>query len=829
MLEKTLNRIYDLFRITPPKIDTPSISTNTTVSDKIVLSQYSESELTKMLTSKYKKGFDADKIAGNIMQQLQGSATQRTTIFKRLEDLKYLSPEIEQIKMIYVSSILSPTDMQTDAVNISVDTGNADLDSELSEFLNDYFNNDLHLGVKLKEWLERSLFDYGSAPVVIVPRSNITALNALCDKYVSMESMSDEQKNSILYNHIGLENLNCTNTKNNETSFTNKFKEELKNDIIFDISCEDLGIEEKSHEKVVDKLVEGSLEFINKNKDNITFVNNPFYLKEVKTSKAKIKESLKVWEEQIIGKGENKIFALSDIDNGKNKEDHPFIIELDPNLTVPVCVPGTNNQHIGYFVLTDADGNLVTSETYQNDYMSAKGLRESSYSAMYGKTPGAIPYLNNLGYANKNENSEAVFGLTVKKLLKEQLNVLNLGAGVTLHEYDALSKCLFYNMLKSMKTKIIFVPSPMMIYYAYEYRSDGSGKSLLEDVEYLLALRTTMIVATVLNGMKNAVDRKVIEVDVDEKNTNLEQTLMTYKNIAVSKNIPTFNNNPYSASKGIIDQSISVLPKNIKGLSGSLNIDKSHVSSNIPQPEPEIIERFTNMMITHVGIPPAAINALGENEYSRSIATTNLHFSNIIRTRQRQSKTYNDKLVKNYVSYSAVLCDKIKEILDNNINKDSVAKKDNKKLKSKTSKDSKTSSDKDIKLDVQTIIQSISVNLPTCNVSTDKAKYQEIGELISLLDTVFENMYPNELVPKDDTELKNMLTSVKLYMKSENLKKILTNIGYHKTFEFPQINEINEESFVDIVSYLNNLQKGLNDRVKVFKGSDDDSGGGSNW
>ena len=819
MLEKTLNRIYDLFHINNAKISTPTIAKNVNVSDRIVLSQYSDSELKKMLTSKFEKEFDTDKVLGNIMEHLKGVSSQRTTISKRLEDLKYLSPEIEQIKMIYVSSILSPTDMQTDAINISVNTGNTNLDTELSEFLNDYFNGDLHLGVKLKRWLERSLFEYGSSPVVVVPRSNIAALDAITDKEVSTENIKQANK----FPDIGLEQLDEITKSKDSLIFSNKFKDDLKNDVSIDISFENLKVPEKEGDKFLNTLTECSLEFINKNKDNITFVSNPFYLKEVKTSKEKIKKSLKVWEEQLMGKGDNKVFSLSDIESGKSELDHPFVIELDPNLTVPVCVPGTNDEHIGYFVLTDSNGNLVTSETYQNDYMSAKGLQESSYQAMYGKTPGTIPYLNSLGFNNKNENTEAIFGLTVKKLLKEQLNVLNLGAGVTLREYDALSKCLFYNMLKNIKTKIIFIPSPMMIYYAYEFRSDGSGKSLLEDVEYLLSLRTTLIVATVLNGMKNAVDRKVIEVDVDEKNTDLERTLMTYKNIAVSKNIPSFNNNPYSASKGIIDQSISVLPKNIKGLSGSLNIDKSHVSSNIPQPEPEILERFTNMMITHMGIPPASINALGENEYSRSIATTNLHFSNIVRTRQRQSKKFNDKFVKNYVSYSNVLRRKIKDIIQNNINSEEVVKTDGSKSKGKKPTDKKA-----LKLDIETIINSISVNLPTCNISTDKAKYQEIGELISLLDNVFESLYPEGLVPKDDQELRNTLTSVKLYMKSENLKKVLTNIGYHKTFEFPPLSSIDEDVFVDIASYLNNLSKGMNDRLKVLKGSNDNDSG-SNW
>ena len=813
VIQKTISRMLDVFRVTPPELTSKDIKEGVNVAQKMVLSQYSATELNNLTIGKQGVGkFDTTEVLGNMLQHIQGVADNRTNITNRLQDMKFLSPEIQQVKMIYVSSILSPNDMQTDAINITVNTGNLLLDTALSEFFNEYFNNELQLGVLLHKWLNRSLFESGAAPIVIIPRSDIRALSELTKIHGSMEFLSD-------------------NLANNNINLKDNFVTDLSNDVSVDVSFESLELSTKDHSKLCNNLAIGSFEFIKENKDNLCFVSSPFFLKGDAKQKDKVKENLKEIEEQLFGKGDNSVFCLSDTVAGIKEGDHPIILELDPNLTVPVCVPGSHTDHIGYFTLADNEGNLMTSETYDHIFKSAKGLGESNFRAVYGADKPIYKNLDAFGVDQKDAAAQAVFGLTIKKLLKEQLNGLSIGEGITISQYDSLSKCLFYNMLKKIKTKIVFIPDPLMTYYAYEYRTDGSGKSLLEDVEFLLALRTTLIVATVLTSMKNAVDHKTIEVDVDEKNINLDQTLTTYKNIAVSKNIPSFNNNPYSAAKGIIDQSISVIPKNIKGLPGSLSVDKTHSSAGVTEPEPALLERLTEMFVTHIGVPAAALNLLGENEFARSIATTNLHFSNIIRTRQRQTKVFNNKLVKNYTTYSELLRTKILDIVKNI---DTDPENDEPKQKPKKSSKKKKANVYDIDMEsdkeiLTKIISSIDVNLPTCNVSTDKARYAELGELIGLLDTVLDNLYPDTMVPKDDPKLKDMLNSLKAYMKSENLKEIITDLGFHKTFALPKLTDIKEAELSSVVRHLNNLVVGMEDRLKVLNPKGEESGNSGGW
>ena len=80
------------------------------------------------------------------------------------------------------------------------------------------------------------------------------------------------------------------------------------------------------------------------------------------------------------------------------------------------------------------------------------------------------------------------------------------------------------------------------------------------------------------------------------------------------------------------------------------------------------------------------------------------------------------------------------------------------------------------------------------------------------------------MIPKDDAKLKDMFASLKAHMKSENIKEIITDLGFHKTFTLPKLTDIKEADFTSIVSYLNNLSTGLEDRLKVLTPKGEDSG-----
>ena len=97
----------------------------------------------------------------NIVQVIQDS-----------ERFMALAPEIKQARMILVSSIVSPNDLQDCELVFSVpNVKNLEgtVLNGICDLLKDYFNHEFGLGGKFSEWCEEILFRSGAVPLLIMP------------------------------------------------------------------------------------------------------------------------------------------------------------------------------------------------------------------------------------------------------------------------------------------------------------------------------------------------------------------------------------------------------------------------------------------------------------------------------------------------------------------------------------------------------------------------------------------------------------------------------------------------------------------------------------
>ena len=67
--------------------------------------------------------------------------------------------------------------------------------------------------------------------------------------------------------------------------------------------------------------------------------------------------------------------------------------------------------------------------------------------------------------------------------------------------------------------------------------------------------------------------------------------------------------------------------------------------------------------------PAAAMNKTGDEEYSRSVATTNLFFNNRIRGLQSKTIEHLSKFIQLHAKYSGVVYEKIADIIRDSVDK----------------------------------------------------------------------------------------------------------------------------------------------------------------
>lgn len=792
---------------------------NDTTSNVVPVSSYTEQEL------RYLPGFGNDKSAiavasssNQILDTLNNISQHSGSLSREADCLRILTPEIKASSSIMVSSILSPTDLQTDSIQIIVD--NTDLGSEVeqkcSELLTSYFNDQLEIGPKLERWLDAALYKEGSAAILVTPQSNINTLNSAVDLTENDGVIQKYKKSKDNKIEASTEVLNSCETLGGSFS-----SEELS---VIDANIERECVEvisglEGFKDFKDNEIIQASADvrkavkqLFTEAKSNVMFSHNP---KIIDSNNKKIKSSLKNLENkalsQFIGENASNPMYVLDVSMNEGNDENAALIEIPTHAVIPVTVPGSKDQHIGYFILVDAWGTPLVDKPY--DRFSSNGprkLTEASMQATFG-CPTAYHWSNSITDAERFDVTTAIFGVTLKNILEHKLNEFGIG-GVTVEEKDSITSCLFRYLVEKKKVGIVFVPQAMMTYFAFDYRVDGTGKSLIEDISVLVALRNVLTIAGILAASENSIDNKIVEIDVDEKNANVQQLLDMVRNAMTEKRMLKFDHHPLAVQRDLIQKSLTILPKNMKGLKESLSVNTDHKSTGAVTPDTNLNEMLTKWIITDLETPPAALNQLGDNEYSRSVATSNIFFSNNIKGKQRITCKHINKLIRTYVKYSSGLQKKLIEILGatNATMKNSAeAIKEEDKSTEKNSKVEIETNTDTVKKNLETLITNIHVSLPSPHIVVDKSQFEEIDKYMSSIQNVLDVIFAEDQI--FDQNYSDMMKMIKACVKADMVRNYINQIGFQSSYDIPFPKDINYKDAKELYLYvINNKKKFIN-------------------
>lgn len=777
---------------------------------------------------------------------------------RELQRFKVLTPEIGKAKMVLIPTIMSPNDVQTDSITIVVDTDELEPEvvTKLNEDLTEYFNDGLKLSTNVAEWIGEALFESGAKPVLILPKGPITLLSDAMD-------LEDKLVNQGSNLELGLEGISFEVAKpdinNVEISEENLFgvTEEI-NDETYDIDVtnaiyshfDDVLIANElntdKNKKNIKPSVEALAKSAKKNTKGIkdaasglfTFTTDYRSVVSAKeTSDIKVKALSKRITESIYGTDSGRMFICSD-EEGLSDGDHPTLMPLPSEAVIPVSVPGDPSSHIGYFILTDGMGNPLDmtgngehAGPYNSESMTKSTCGGNSFANMERGTQiiyGGQMTADGLSKNQQFEAASTVFGITVKKMLENKLRDNGLD-GLTIHQHQAISTTLFQRLIRKAKVRILFVPATMLAYYAFDYRSDGTGKSILEDSSFLISLRNTLVIANVLTAIKNSTDRTKIEFNVGDQATNVEQLLDTVKKMFVSKRMLNFEHDPLTVARDLIQNSVSIIPKGLRGLEDlDVTIDES--SNQSTQPDTDMMDKISELLTLSMNIPPSALNRLSEDEYSRSIATTNLFFANDIRMKQQIVINITSQLIRQYILSSKSLMTMMLDAMKVT-NKPSDTQIDESGETVTSDNLNKQNGQKIEKVEslLYKIINSTSISLPTPNIAATKAQYEELREAIDAVDSLVNKLFDEETIGIDDNATKEAYNAMKGFVRQEVLRRIASELGPHGAINIPTINNIDPEEVAGYNQVVINFKRHLEHMKAHLDKSGEEGGGGSRW
>jgi hypothetical protein len=325
---------------------------------------FSDSELAKLPSFKdTDKSKQTMKDIENILSTV-ADRNQSKTIEAR--SFKALTPEIGKARSILIPSIMSPNDIQDDHIIVSVDVDELTpaVNTKLSAFLQNYFNEELELGVKISGWIGDAMFETGATPVLVLPKRAIRILDKAIDAEerlikegkvleVGTEGIRVEEISSAK-SLISTETLQAITTVDEKSTKSNtsvealsiysSLKAEIEEELTEYFGATDkLGTDVKHPLTVAEIATEGIKnvgDMLGKYKNGMSFSTD--YRSIIAPSKRRktVTDTLyKQIQETIYGSQSQRMMVLG-MDEDVEEGDHPTLIELSSDCVIPVTIPG---------------------------------------------------------------------------------------------------------------------------------------------------------------------------------------------------------------------------------------------------------------------------------------------------------------------------------------------------------------------------------------------------------------------------------------------------------------------------------------------------------
>lgn len=794
----------------------------------------------------------------SVISYLRPRVTESGRKTAKLMKLKAMAPEIEQSKTLVASSIMSPNDMQEGEFSftfpgVTALDNDSSLSSEISDVYDTYFNKQLEFGVKCYEWVGHAMYESGAKAIMILPAdlqtkiANRSKEDVQRDYALDKSPISGMESFAHFRDNLSLEdNFMLSHRPTTWKSILSGTPEDTIKQIVPSMESlnlripnaysktKDLRIYESSENEYLSGLEDMVVNMRTKlsKGDMIKISENPeivrFRLNKDMFAKKKIDNSLdsKYAPKEFIAE---TLVNLDYSDLELTDGSRPTLIELPTESVIPIFVPGAPSEHLGYFVVLDDNGLPLAyddaTDPDPNDLVANGGGPDDpideSFGATYGTSNNVVRIFGSANIAQNTENT--IFNYFLDRFVKEHLRGLVPESNIELGKFNAIASTMFFRLMHNKRTTLLYVPPRLLHYLAFDYRNDGTGKSKLDDIEFILGLRTTLMVSNILAAANDAINHKKIEFDVGEDVKNLEQIADLIRNIFISKNKISGSTDPSEIMDEIASNAITVVPKNVPGLGSNFNVDVQSVGSQSIRPDDNLLENLSNLLISNLDVPPSALNQLTEVEYSRSLVTMNLFFAKKIGMYQRIVCQFISNLIHDMTRYDTVFQHIVADKLQANV-KYSIKERMPKSVADLKRVNPNHYSDLNHML--RAILEGVEVALPKTNIVVDKTQFEEIRNYMDSVDTMASKIFDQELLSNDDQDGQAGLTIMRAKWRKDQLLHYLDRIGSFGMVDVPNIDDIlDPESITDFAQSMHNLGVAARKHLDMLQGAGDEAGG----
>jgi len=668
------------------------------------------------------------------------------------DSMMQLFPEMELASQILISSVLSPKDMIENKLiyNSTVENIPADIKSKLLKNVSEYIDENYKLTEDLPDILKEILFITGSYVTAVIPESRVDAFinNPLSLSKESFEAIETERL-GFLGDPTAKSNIFISFESTNLVTQINDKIKDLKTELI----------------TVTDNYDTLKLNHIGKSytKERL---NNILNKKKVALESSSLYSTNKI--------GSKPYFNFSNISPIRKSIGKPLKMRINSEAVIPVHVPGNPKEHIAYFILVDESGNPVNRFINAFDSLVIDGSSDFSNN-LIERSKNAI-----IGNSNMNNTTKIndVFSDIVEQDLLNRLQNGIYGKNAEISKNNDVYRLMLARTLKGFNTKILFLPAEFVSYIANDYHENGVGKTLTDKMRILNSVRAMTLFSRVMAGVKNSIGVTEVKLKLDERDGDPNKTIETAVHEILKtrqQSFPVGINTPNDIVDWVQKTGLEFVFEGHPKIP-NMGFEFNQKGNSSTKPDTELDDELSKRAIMALGLNPDIVTNANSPEFAASVHANNLLFSKTTNRIQLKITPLITYYIKLLIVNDSILVTKLAKLIEE-------TKQKSKELNIEHIEE----------INLTEFIESISVSLPSPDISQVKMFAEALNEYIEYitvaLDAFFSTDFINATVSGD---FSGSVDDVKNVIKFYYIRKWIADNN-----ALPELTELTETDEID--------------------------------
>ena len=731
----------------------------------------------------------------NLTAQSQGQFSQISEGLKtKLTDAEttmQLFPDMELAAQILVSSVLSPKDMVSTEILYKAEDVN--LPVELVTKMIEVIRTNLEKHYKFKEELptiiRQVLFESGSYIKAVIPESSVDELVNNRKTTIGLESLSELVDESFRVRNLGI--LGPSTVFDRSTEIQKAGRTMLGLESFGSQPAQYLDFEVKIGGSFKDKTSTESYGEIEVT-DNFNLLKLPKLIETNNHNKlrSKISGTRAATEDVKITRGDMKsmmykgpqsssqlFVALKNRKATKRRSvGRPLVMRLPTEATIPVHVPGDEKEHIGYFVLVDAEGYFVTRGTVEsamNNLVSHPTEAVNMTSALMQRAR------RNLQSIDKNNTSidqaSQIYADLVEADLTDRLKNGLYGSNAQVAKTQEVYRIMMARALANQYTRLVYIPGELVTYFAFKHHRNGVGKSLLDDLSLQTSLRAILLFAKVMAKVKSSINITRVNMTLDPNDPDPQKTveLSIHEILKMRQQyFPLGINSPNDLVDWIQRAGFQFTFEGHPGLPQTkFDFETQNLQHQIP--DDELDEMLRKQSYMALGLSPEMVDNGFNSEFATTVVSNNILMSKRVTQIQEvithHMADYTRKIVLNDYDLRKEL---LEVIVDNKEAIDKYLTDDERKALSESPKDFY------VEL-MENFVADMEVTLPRPDITSIDTQMQAFQSYDEALEKTLDAWISSEIVDNGISgEISNNIDAVKAAVKAYYLRKWMSENNF---------------------------------------------------